>query len=100
MNAIMRRLGSGERWWAAEVVLRAFGLALLALCAAGVFWLYGSVHQPPPHEANGGELLAGFVAVMGWCLGWSFLAVGPGLFKLVPDRRRYGVTISMRGNFR
>jgi hypothetical protein len=97
MNAIMRRLESGERWWAAEVALRAFGLVLLALCTAGTIWLYGSVHLPPAHEANAKELLAGFIAVGGWCLGWSFLVVGPGLFKLVPDPRRRDYTISMRG---
>ena len=69
MNAIIRRLGSGERWWAAEVAFRMFGLALLALCAAATAWLYGSVHLPPSHEANAKELFAGFIAVAGWCLG-------------------------------
>ena len=74
---------SGKRWWAAEVALRIFGLVLLALCTAAVVWLYGLVHQPPPHEADASELFAAFLAVFGWCLGWPFLLVGQGLFKLV-----------------
>jgi hypothetical protein len=78
------------------VVLRGFGLALLALCAAGVVWLYESVHLPPPHEASAKELLGGFVAVVCWCLGWSLFVAGPGLFKLVPDPRQRDHTISMR----
>jgi hypothetical protein len=89
-NKILRRLESGERWWAAEIILRAFGLAMLGLCVAVSVWLYGAVHQPPPHEAGPLEFLAALVSVTGWSLGWSFLAVGPGLFKLVPVRRRRG----------
>ncbi len=39
MGKILRRLESGERWWAAEIVLRSFGLILLSLCAADALWL-------------------------------------------------------------
>ena len=97
MNAIIRRLERGEHWWAAEVVLRMFGFALLALCAAATVWLYESVQLPPQHEASAKELFAGFVAVGGWCLGWIFFVAGPDLFKLVPDPRQRDHTISMRG---
>jgi hypothetical protein len=101
MSAIMRRLESGERWWAAEAALRFFGLAMLALGAAAVIWLYGSVQQPPRHEASASELFASLVAVSGWCLGWPFLVVGQGLFKLVRvPGWRGGFTISTRGNSR
>lgn len=86
----MRRLESGERWWAAEIVLRSLGLALLGLCAAASVWLYRSVHQPPPHETRPLELLTALVMVLAWGLGWSFVVVGPGLFKLVPVPGRRG----------
>lgn len=86
----MHRLESGERWWAAEIVLRSLGLALLGLCAAASVWLYRSVHQPPPHETRPLELLAALVMVLTWGLGWSFVVVGPGLFKLVPVPGRRG----------
>jgi len=90
-SKIMRRLEGGERWWAAEIILRAFGLAMLGLCVAASVWLYGAVHQPPPpHEARPLEFLAALASVIGWSLGWSFLVVGPGLFKLVPVPRRRG----------
>ena len=90
MNAIVRRLENGERWWGAELALRAVGLALLALCAAAIVWLYGSVHQLPRHEAGAGELFAGLAAVLGWCLGSSLAVAGQGLFKLVTVPGRHG----------
>lgn len=89
MGRIMRRLESGEHWWAAEIVLRAFGLGLLGLCAASALWLFRSVHQPPPHDARAAEYLAALVAFFGWSLGWAFLAEGPGLFKLIEVPARY-----------
>lgn len=91
MDTIMRRLGAPERWWAAELALRALGIALLALCAAAALWLYRLVHMPPPHETNVTELFAALVAVLGWSLGWLLLVVGQGLFTLVP--RPGGFTI-------
>lgn len=90
MGRIMRRLESGERWWAAEIVLRAFGLGLLGLCAASALWLLRLVHQPPPHEARSAEDLAALLVCVGWSLGWCFLAEGPGLFKLVDLPERHG----------
>lgn len=96
-SRIMRRLESGERWWAAEIVLRSFGLALLGLCAAASWWLYRLVHQPPPHEARPLEMAVALVVVLGWSLGWSFLVVGPGLFKLVPVPSRSSITFRKDG---
>lgn len=83
MGRMMRRLESGERWWAAEIALRSFGLALLGLCAASVIWLYRLVHQPPPHDPRPLEFLAALIVFLSWSLGWSFLVEGPGLFKLI-----------------
>jgi hypothetical protein len=89
MGQIMRRLESGERWWAAEIVLRSFGLSLLALCAATALWLCRSVHQPPAHSARALEYGAALVAFLSWSLGWAFLVEGPGLFKLIPVPPRH-----------
>lgn len=83
MDAIMRRLQSGERWWAAEAVLRALGLAALALCAGAGAWLYNSLHLAPQHQPSALELLAGALVVLGWCTGWPLLLLGQGLFKPV-----------------
>lgn len=97
MDTIMRRLGSGKRWWAAELVLRVLGLTLLGLCAAATLWLYRLIHMPPPHETNVTELLAALVAVLGWSLGWLLLVVGQGLFTLLPRPDGF-ITISLPAN--
>lgn len=89
MTRIMRRLESGERWWAAEIVLRFFGLVFLGLCAAAALWLYQSLHQPPPHAPKTLDYVAALVVVLGWSLGWSFLVEGPGLFQLIEVPARY-----------
>jgi hypothetical protein len=83
MDAIMRRLQSAERWWAAEAVLRVLGLAALALAAGAGAWLYSSVHLPPRHQADVLEYFAGALVVLGWATGWPLLLLGKGLFKPV-----------------
>lgn len=83
MRAIMRRLEEGERSWPAEVALRAFGIALLGLCASAAWWVYRAVNQPPAHEISWQECLAAALAVLCWALGWAFLVEGPGLFRLI-----------------
>ncbi len=93
MNAIIHRLG-GERWWPADLALRSFGLALLALCAVATIWLYNSVHEPPRHEASPSELAAGLVVVQCWCLGSTLLVQSQGLFKLVPVPGRQGLILT------
>ena len=82
------RLGTGERWWAAEFAVRAAGLALLAACALATLWLYRSVHQPPTHQANALELVAATVVVVGGCGGCMLTFVGPTLFEQVPIPNR------------
>lgn len=89
MRQIMRRLESGERWWAAEIIFRATGVALLALCSFAALWLYRSVRQLPPHDGRALEYGAALVAFLSWSLGWSCLVEGPGLFKLIPVPARH-----------
>ena len=100
MGRIMRRLESGERWWAAEIALRSFGLGLLCLCAASALWLYRSAHQPPPHGARVLEYGAALTAFMSWSLGCAFLVEGPGLFKLVPLPPRHRRFNTEQGTYR
>ncbi|MEI9852393.1 MAG: hypothetical protein WDN24_17775 [Sphingomonas sp.] len=56
MTAIHSRPEARARAWLRPIGLRAFGLALLVLCAAGARWLYGSVHQLPAHQATAPEI--------------------------------------------
>jgi len=86
---ILRRLESGERWWAAEIVLRSLGLALLMLCAATASWLCSDVHQPQFREPRPLDFAAALLVFLGWSLGWALFVVGPGLFRLVPVPPRY-----------
>lgn len=87
LRQILDRLGTGERWWAAELVLRAAGLVLLAMAALAVSWLCRSVHAPPRHEATVAELLAALAGVVGGCGGGMLTFCGASLFERVPVRR-------------
>jgi len=89
MGRIWSRLESGERWWAAEIVLRALGLVLLALCLATSLWLYRSTHQPPLHEPYVMEWAGAAAIVMSWSAGGALLTVGPGLFERIELPARY-----------
>jgi hypothetical protein len=89
MVRILSRLESGERWWAAEIVLRALGLALLGLCAAASLWLYRSMHQPPTHEPHVLEWAGAVVVFVSWSAGGALLTVGPGLFERIEVPARY-----------
>lgn len=90
MQAILLRLGKGNRWWAAEIVLRAFGAALLGICAAASWWLRRSVAQPPAHAATLLEFALAVLIVASFGLGLAFLFEGPGLFRLIPVPGRHG----------
>ena len=93
MGRIMRRLESGARWWAAEIVLRTFGLALFGLCALSAHWLYRSVHLATFSAPGLRDYGAALAAYLCWWLGGAFLCYGPGLFRLIdlpPRYRRFG----------
>jgi hypothetical protein len=83
MGKIMRRLGTGERWWAAEVAVRATGLALLVLCALAMLWLRQSVLLPPLHQPDALEIADAAGGLLCGSLGGALLGTGPGLFRLV-----------------
>lgn len=83
MNAILERLERGERWWAAEIVLRSIGLGLLHACALmlrRIFWL---VHQPRPHQGAPLEFAVAAIAFACLSAGLALLLEGPGLFRRV-----------------
>lgn len=91
MGRMMQRLQSGERWLAAEIALRGFGLFMLALCALSTLCLYHAVHRPPVHhQPDAIEFALALGAATGWSIGWSFLVEGPGLFRLVDVPARHG----------
>ena len=89
LNDIFDRLGTGERWWTAECVVRGAGMLLLAACILATLWLHRSVHRPPTHDANAREWLAAVTVVAGGCGGGVLTLAGPGLFERIsaPGRR-------------
>jgi hypothetical protein len=82
--ATMDRLRRGQRWWAAELALRAFGLALLGGCDA----VAGIVHRIVVASPPAGPGLAAYAlcagAVVLFSAGLAFALFGPGLLRQVP----------------
>lgn len=78
------RLGKGQRWWAAEILLRLGGLVLLGACYGAALLAHRLITTPPPHQAT----LAEFALCLGVYLslsgGLALSLVGPGLFRHVP----------------
>lgn len=84
MSRHLERLRSGERWWAAEFVLRSLGLVLLRGCYKLALLAHRMTTTPPPHQATLGELAicaATFLALTG---GLALTFFGAGLFQDVP----------------
>ena len=84
MHKIRYRLQSDERWWAAEVVLRLVGLALLGICAAFGRIVVRLAGQPPPHQGTPAEFAIAALAFVCLTSGLALLFEGPGLFRLLP----------------
>lgn len=84
MTAILRRLESGECWWAAEAVLRGFGLTVLVAALAASWWVCRSVEHLPAHPVTTFEFAGATSAVVGFSLGSAFTFEGAGLFRAIP----------------
>lgn len=84
MKAIIKRMERGERVWAAELVLRLSGLALLGACRLAVAWLLRAVRTAPPHQATPAEVAVAMVAFVCLTTGLALLFEGPGLLRLLP----------------
>lgn len=87
MRAVMRRLRSGERWWAAEFAFRLLALASFGLAVFCLVQLERSVDRPPAHEAGLAEFAMSGVGVVLFSAGIACLIEGPGLFREVPYPR-------------
>ncbi len=95
MTAFLSRLETSGRAWWGQIALRAFGLAMLVLCAASARWLHGSVHLSPAHDATPRELLFAATAFLAWALGWALLVAGPALFERIPVPARHRRSIML-----
>lgn len=84
VDTIISRMQRGERIWAAEVVLRASGLVLLALCRLAVVGLLRMVRLVPPHQATPAEFAVAAAAFFCLTSGLALLFEGPGLLRLQP----------------
>jgi hypothetical protein len=94
MHAILRRLETGERWWAAQVAFAALALVLLSTAVSAARELCGLVAQAPVHEATPLEfVVAAFAVVCCWS-GLACMIEGPGLFRLAPVPRALGVAVN------
>ena len=88
MSRHLDHLRTGERWWTAEVVLRALGLGLLAGCCR--MWLLAHAmvtSLPSQHQATLGEIAVCAAIVIALSSGISLSLYGPGLFEHVPIPR-------------
>ena len=78
MTTIRERLETGERWWAAECVLRAGGLGLLALAG----WLATSLRgRLVTAGVRPAQFLLGLLAVVLLAAAMALVCEGPGLFR-------------------
>lgn len=88
MRAVMRRLQSGERWWAAEIAFRVVALVCFGLVVLCLLHLERSVDRLPAHEPTLAEFAVSGAGVVLFSAGIACLIEGPGLFRLIPDPRR------------
>lgn len=92
--AVLRK---GERWWAAELVLRVLGLVALAGCIRLALRTHALIMASPRHAAGAIEFIACGAIFLLWSAGFALVYEGPGLFRHVPVpphsaflRSRYG----------
>ena len=85
-TVIISKLQRGERYWPAEVLLRASGLAMLAFCALLARTVVGDVHHTVVETLP--EFLLASLAFFCLTAGLALLSFGPRLFKLMPTPPR------------
>ncbi len=83
-RSLLQRLHSGERWWAAEVVVRALGLALLAACYQAAITAHNIAPRSPMQQPTSAEFADCALAFVLLFVGLAFTFEGPRLFRLVP----------------
>ena len=84
MSSHFDRLHRGERWWAAEFVLRTAGIALLGGCYKLALLAHRMIAAAPPHEATLGEFAICAAVFLALTSGLALTMEGPGLFRHVP----------------
>lgn len=84
MSSVLDRLRQGQRYWPAEIGLRALGIGLLAACSKVLLLVHQMVTTPPSHQATVAEFGLCAVAFVALTCGLAFTIEGPGLFRWVP----------------
>lgn len=84
MSRHLDRLRRGERWWAAEIVLRTLGVLLFGGCYKFALMAHRLITTPPPHPATPGEFAVCAATFFLLVSGLAFTVEGPGLFRHVP----------------
>lgn len=84
MSGNLDRLRKGERWWAAEVILRAGGLILLGGCYRAALLAQSLINRSPPHQATPGEFAVCAATFLLLTCGLALTFEGPGLFRHMP----------------
>jgi hypothetical protein len=84
MSGNLDRLHKGERWWAAEAVFRACGLALLGICYRAALLAHTLINTQPPHQTTPGEFAICAVTFLSLTCGLALTFEGPGLLRHVP----------------
>ena len=87
MSRHLDRLRRGERWWAAEIFLRAIGVTLLGSCYSLGLLAHRMVTTLPSHQATRGEFAICTAIVLALTSGLALTLFGPGLFWEVPIPR-------------
>lgn len=77
-------LRRGERWWAAEFVLRSIGLALLGGCYELGLLAHRLVMTLPLHRGTPGEFAICAATFLALSSGLALTFFGPGVFREVP----------------
>lgn len=84
MSGKLDRLRKGERWWAAEVMLRFTGLILLGICYRTALLAHTLINTQPPHQTTPSEFAICAVTFLALTCGIALTFEGPGLLRHVP----------------